>query len=61
MTLKHLQGFLGLTRILPEICPPLWKNCQAIDDLLKKNAFHWTQEAEQAFTELKQAMCTTPS
>jgi hypothetical protein len=27
--------------------------------LLKKNVFHWTPTVEQAFTELKQAMCTT--
>jgi hypothetical protein len=30
-----------------------------LNDLLKKNAFHWTTEAEQAFIELKRAMCTT--
>jgi hypothetical protein len=31
-----------------------------LTDLLKKNAFHWTPVVEQAFTDLKKAMCTTP-
>ena len=29
-------------------------------NLLNKNAFHWTTEVEQAFINLKRAMCTTP-
>jgi hypothetical protein len=27
--------------------------------LLKKNAFHWTLEVEEAFIDLNHAMCTT--
>jgi hypothetical protein len=36
------------------------KLLQPLTDLLKKNAFHWTPATKQAFTDLKQAMCTTP-
>jgi hypothetical protein len=30
-----------------------------LNDLLNKNAFHWTPIVEQDFTELKTTMCTT--
>jgi hypothetical protein len=36
------------------------KIAKPLTDLLKKNAFHWTPTAKQAFTELKWAMFTTP-
>ena len=31
-----------------------------LTQLLKKNSFFWNEEAQQAFTTLKNAMCSTP-
>jgi hypothetical protein len=59
-TLKRLRGFLGLIGCYRNFFNHYGKIAKPLTDLLKKNAFHWTLAAEQAFTELKRAMCTTP-
>jgi hypothetical protein len=60
MNLKHIRGFLGLTGYYRKFVHHFEKNSKPLTNLLKKNAFHWTPIARQAFTYLKQAMCITP-
>jgi hypothetical protein len=59
MTLKCLRVFLGLIGYYRKFVHHYGKISKPLIDLLKKNAFHWTHVIEQAFTELKRAMCTT--
>jgi hypothetical protein len=60
MTLKLIWGFLSLTGYYHKFVHHYGKIAKPLTDLLKKNAFHWTTEVEQAFIKLKRAMCTTP-
>jgi hypothetical protein len=60
MTLKHIRGFIGLTIYYRKFVHHYGKISKPLIDLLKKNAFHGTPAAEQNFTEIKRAMCTTP-
>jgi hypothetical protein len=59
-TLKSLQDFLDLTGYYMKFVHHYGKFFKPLTDLLEKNAFHWTPIAEQAFIDLKRAMCTTP-
>jgi hypothetical protein len=59
MNSKRLRGFLGLIGDYRKIFNHYGKLSKPLIGLLKKNAFHWTPVVEQAFTELKRAMCTT--
>eukprot|EP00253_Pinus_taeda_P026802 PITA_26802 len=54
-TLKSLRGFLCLTGYYCNY------GCigRPLTQLLKKNSFLWDDEAQQAFTALKHAMCST--
>jgi hypothetical protein len=58
--LKCLRGFLGLTGYYKKCFHHYGKISNPLTNLLKRNAFHWTLDDEQAFTELKRDMCTTP-
>jgi hypothetical protein len=60
MTLKRLWGFLGLIGYYRKFVHHYGKISRPLTNLLKKNAFHWTPVTKQAFTYLKQVMCTTP-
>lgn len=50
---KELRGFLGLTTGYGNLAKPL-------TNLLKKNAFTWSEEAETAFHNLKRAVTQAP-
>lgn len=59
-SLKDLRGFLGLTGNYSCFVARYRAIAAALMQQLRKDAFHWTSEAEAAFQQLKQAMTETP-
>lgn len=59
-TVRALRGFLGLTVYYCAFVRNYGSIAQPLTNLLKRGGFEWNDVVELAFTELKQAMVSTP-
>ncbi|XP_061993760.1 uncharacterized protein LOC133711674 [Rosa rugosa] len=60
MTLKGLRGFLGMAGYYRKFVKNFGIIAKVLTNMLKKDNFVWTSEAEKSFEELKATLCSTP-
>ncbi|XP_039145712.1 uncharacterized protein LOC120282946 [Dioscorea cayenensis subsp. rotundata] len=58
--LEQLRGFLGLSGYYRRFIKHYATIAKPLTDLLRKDSFQWTDQAEDAFLHLKQAVTTAP-
>jgi hypothetical protein len=60
-TVKQVQSFMGMVNYYKQFIPNLAVVAAPLTELTKKNVkFRWTDECQNAFEKLKQALCEAP-
>jgi hypothetical protein len=59
-TITKLRGFLGLTGYYRRFIKGYATICKPLHEVLRKNAFIWTNAQQEAFDQLKTIMSTPP-
>ena len=57
MNTTQLRGFLGLASFYRRFIKHFARRAAPLTDLLKKDAFKWSEEAQLSFEDLKNALC----
>jgi hypothetical protein len=57
---SKLRGFIGLIGYYRRFVQNYPNICKPLHEVLRKNAFQWTEKQEEAFVALKQAMTSPP-
>jgi hypothetical protein len=59
-SVRELRGFLGLAGYYRRFIKDFGAIAAPLTQLLKRNAFQWTEETNSAFESLKQALTAAP-
>lgn len=60
INVKQTRAFLGLTRYYRKFVAQYAQVVAPLTNLLRKGGFQWSDEANRAFNQLKQALTSTP-
>lgn len=60
LNIKHIQSFLGLASFYRKFIHNFSTLTAPLTDCLRKNNFHWGQEQQDSFQNIKEHLCNSP-